>query len=159
AWQGGGGMIDTVTVESSTYARPPAKFEAGTPDIAAVVAFRPAIEYLERVGMEVIAAHERMLLDYATERLAQVPGLRIVGTSPHKAGVISFVMERVHPHDVATILDERGVAVRAGHHCCQPLMRRFGIAATARASFSLYNTRAEVDALVEGLHAVQSMFA
>lgn len=158
-WQGGGDMIETVTLERSTWARLPAKFEAGTPDIAAVVAFRAAIEYLERLGMDAVARHERALLEYATARLATVEGLRVIGTAPEKAGVISFTMPGAHPHDIATILDDHGIAIRAGHHCAQPLMRRFGVAATARASFYVYNTRDEVDALVQALGEVRAVFA
>lgn len=158
-WQGGGDMIETVMIDRSTYARPPAKFEAGTPDIAAVVAFRAAIEYLEAIGVDAIAAHEHALLERATARAAEVPGLRVIGTAPEKAGVLSFVLDGVHPHDIATILDQHGIAVRAGHHCAQPLMRRLGVPATARASFYLYNTPGEVDALIDALQAVRAMFA
>ncbi len=158
-WQGGGDMIDTVTFERTTYARLPAKFEAGTPDIASVVAFRQAIEYLERVDRAAVAAHEHDLLSYATEQVHEVDGVRLIGTAPEKTGVLSFVLEGVHPHDVATVLDSDGIAIRAGHHCAQPLMRRFGVPATARASFYLYNTRHEVDALVRALHRVRALFA
>lgn len=158
-YQGGGDMIDTVTEEGTTFARLPSKFEAGTPDIAAVVAFAPAIAYLQRLGMQGIAAHERDMLAYATERLAEVPGTHVIGSAPHKAGVLSFTMDGVHPHDIGTILDADGVAIRAGHHCAQPLMRRFGLPSTARASFYVYTTREDVDALIEGLHAVRRIFA
>ena len=158
-YQGGGDMIDTVTLEKSTWARLPAKFEAGTPDIASVVAFRAAIEYLENVGLDAVARHEHALLEYATAAVGSLDGVRLVGTAPEKAGVLSFTMAAAHPHDIATILDDHGIAIRAGHHCAQPLMRRYGVAATARASFYLYNTRDEVDALVNALGAVRAMFA
>jgi cysteine desulfurase/selenocysteine lyase len=158
-YQGGGDMIETVTIEKTTFAKLPAKFEAGTPDIGAVVAYRAAIEYLQRVGLDTIAAHEHELLDYATARAQNIPGLRIYGTGPHKAGVLSFTMVGVHPHDIGTILDTDGVAVRAGHHCAQPLMQRFGIPSTARASFYLYNTRDEVDVLMHSLERVRALFS
>jgi cysteine desulfurase / selenocysteine lyase len=158
-WMGGGDMIEHVSFERTTYARLPSKFEAGTPSIGDVVAYRHAFEYLEQVGMERVAAHEHALLAYATERVRDVPGLRVVGTAEQKAGVLSFVMDCAHPHDIGTILDGHGIAVRAGHHCAQPLMRRLGLAATARASFSLYNTPDEVDALVRALHHVREVFA
>ncbi len=158
-YMGGGDMIDTVTEEGTTYAKLPSKFEAGTPDIAAVVAFAPAIAYLQQLGMEAIAVHEHDMLEYATERLAEVPGTQVVGTARHKAGVLSFTMEGVHPHDIGTILDGEGVAIRSGHHCAQPLMRRFGLPSTARASFYVYTTRADVDALIQGLHSVRRVFA
>lgn len=158
-YMGGGDMIDTVTEEGTTYAPLPAKFEAGTPDIAAVVAFAPAIAYLQRLGMQAVAAHEHDMLEYATERLAEVPGTHVVGTARHKAGVLSFTMDGVHPHDIGTILDGEGIAIRAGHHCAQPLMRRFGLPSTARASFYVYTTRDDVDALIQGLHSVRRIFA
>lgn len=158
-WMGGGDMIEHVSLERSTWARLPSKFEAGTPSIGDVVAYRHAFEYLEQVGMERVAAHERALLAYATERVQDVPGVRLVGTARHKAGVLSFVMDCAHPHDIGTILDGEGIAVRAGHHCAQPLMRRYGLSSTARASFALYNTRDEVDALVSALHRVREVFA
>lgn len=158
-WMGGGDMIDHVSFERTTYARLPSKFEAGTPSIGDVVAYRHAFEYLEQVGMDRVAAHEHALLAYATERVQEVPGLRVVGTAENKAGVLSFVMDCAHPHDIGTILDGHGIAVRAGHHCAQPLMRRLGLPSTARASFYLYNTRDEVDALVRALHHVREVFA
>lgn len=158
-YQGGGDMIETVTFEKSTWAQLPSKFEAGTPDIAGVVAFRHAMEYLLTVGRENIATHEHHLLHYATAQVAEIPGLRVIGTSPQKAGVLSFVMDCAHPHDIGTILDTEGIAIRAGHHCAQPLMRRFGVPSTARASFYLYNTLDEVDVLVSALHRVRSLFA
>jgi cysteine desulfurase/selenocysteine lyase len=157
-YQGGGDMIETVTIDKTTYAPAPSRFEAGTPDIGSVVAFRAAIEYLERVGLDAISRHEHMLLAEATARVSALPGVRLIGTAPGKAGVLSFTMEGVHPHDIATILDQHGIAIRAGHHCTQPLMRRFECSATARASFYLYNTLDEVDALVRGLEAVREVF-
>ncbi|MGQ0650358.1 MAG: aminotransferase class V-fold PLP-dependent enzyme [Gemmatimonadaceae bacterium] len=158
-YQGGGDMIETVTFERTTYAKLPSKFEAGTPDIANIVAYRHAFEYLLQVGLAAIAAHEHELLAYATERVAEVPGLRVVGTAPSKAGVLSFVMDCAHPHDIGTVLDQEGVAIRAGHHCTQPLMRRLGVPSTARASFYLYNTREEVDVLISALQRVRTLFA
>jgi cysteine desulfurase/selenocysteine lyase len=157
-WQGGGGMIESVTFEKTSYAPIPAKFEAGTPNIAGAVALGAAIEYLEAVGVERIAAHEQALLAYATEALQEIPGLALIGTAAEKASVVSFAMEGAHAHDVATILDREGVAVRAGHHCAQPVMQRFGVTATVRASLGLYNTRADVDALAAGLRTVAEVF-
>ncbi|RMD79502.1 MAG: cysteine desulfurase [Gammaproteobacteria bacterium] len=157
-WQGGGDMIRTVSFSGSTFADPPHKFEAGTPHIAGAIGLGAAVDYLEGLGMEAVRAHEEALLAYATEAVAGVPGLRLVGTAPEKAGILSFVLEGVHPHDIGTILDHEGVAVRAGHHCAMPVMERFGLAATARASFGLYNTREEVDALVDALHRVREIF-
>jgi cysteine desulfurase / selenocysteine lyase len=158
-YQGGGGMIETVTIERSTWAPLPAKFEAGTPMIAQAIGLGAALDYVNGIGRESIARWEQQLLDHATELLSDIPGCRIVGTAPDKAGVLSFVFEDVHPHDIGTILDAEGIAIRAGHHCAQPLMRHFGLAATARASFALYNTKAEVDALAVGLKNVSRMFA
>jgi len=158
-WQGGGDMIATVSFEGSTWAPSPQKFEAGTPNIAGVAGLGAALEYLERVGLDAVRAHEHELLEYATARVAEIPGLRVVGTAREKAGVLSFVMDCAHPHDIGTILDLEGVAIRAGHHCTQPLMRRLGVPATARASFALYTTREDVDALVAGLHKVRETFA
>ncbi len=157
-YQGGGDMILSVTFEKTTWNRVPHKFEAGTPDIAGVIALGPAIDFLEATGMDAIAAHERDLLRHATERLSAVPGLRIFGTAREKAAVLSFNLEGVHPHDVGTILDQEGVAIRTGHHCAQPVMERYGVAATARASFGLYNTREEADALVAALGRVAEVF-
>lgn len=157
-WQGGGDMIETVTFERSTWAPIPAKFEAGTPHIAGVAGLGAALEYLEGIGRAAIAAHEDDILRYATARVAEVPGLRVIGTAREKASVLSFVLDGVHPHDVGTVLDEGGVAIRAGHHCAQPLMRRLGVPATARASFALYTTRDDVDALVAGLQRVRALF-
>jgi cysteine desulfurase/selenocysteine lyase len=158
-WQGGGDMIETVTLERSTWAEPPAKFEAGTPMIAQVIGLGAALEYVESVGRVAIGAWEEELLAYATERVGEVEGVRLVGTAREKASVLSFVVEGVHPHDVGTVLDDDGIAIRAGHHCAQPVMQRLGLPATARASFAFYNTRAEVDALVRGLRRVRSVFA
>ena len=157
-YQGGGDMIETVTIEKTTYAKAPSKFEAGTPNIADVVAFRSAIEYLEQVGLDAISRHEHALLAEATARVSALPGIRLVGTAPGKAGVLSFTMDGVHPHDIATILDQHGIAIRAGHHCTQPLMAHYGCGATARASFYLYNTMDEVSALVSGLERVRELF-
>ncbi|MGQ0537463.1 MAG: cysteine desulfurase [Gemmatimonadaceae bacterium] len=157
-WQGGGDMIETVSFAKTTYAAPPARFEAGTPDIAAAAGLGAAIDYLNGVDFAALAAHERDLQLYASERVAQVPGVRLVGTAREKEAVVSFVMAGIHPHDIASVLDFQGVAVRAGHHCTQPLMQRLGVHATARASFAMYNTRGEVDALVAGLAEVRQVF-
>ncbi len=156
-WQGGGDMIETVTFEQTTYSEPPHKFEAGTPNIADALAFAEAIDFLEGVGQDRIAAYERDLLDYATGQLLQIEGIRLVGTATNKASVLSFLIGDIHPYDAGTILDRLGIAVRTGHHCAQPLMRRFGIPGTVRASFALYNTFEEVDALVDGVRRVREM--
>jgi cysteine desulfurase/selenocysteine lyase len=158
-YQGGGEMILTVSFEKSTWAPLPHKFEAGTPDIAGVVGFGAALDYVNELGFEAIGAHERELLAYATEKLQEVPGLRLIGTAAHKAAVLSFVLGDVHPHDVGTILDQQGVCVRTGHHCAQPVMQRFGVPATVRASLALYNDRNDVDRLVAGLRVVREVFA
>ena len=158
-WQGGGDMIETVTLERSTWAAPPARFEAGTPMIAEVIGLGAALSYVESVGRVAIGAWEEELLAYATEQVSELEGIRLVGTAREKASVLSFVVDGVHPHDVGAVLDDEGVAIRAGHHCAQPVMQRFGVPATARASFAFYNTRAEVDALVRGLRRVRSVFA
>ncbi len=157
-WQGGGDMIRSVTFEKTLYNDLPYKFEAGTPNIAGAVGLRVAIDYVRGVGLDEIAAYEHELLVYGTERLSRIDGLRLVGTAREKAAVLSFVLDGIHPHDIATILDRRGIAVRAGHHCAQPVMDRYGIAATSRASLAFYNTREEIDALVGGLEAVKEMF-
>ena len=157
-FEGGGDMILSVTFEKTTYNTIPHKFEAGTPPIAAAIGLGEAIDYLEAVGMDRIAAHEHTLLDHATRAMSQIEGVRIVGTAKDKAGVLSFTVKGVHPHDVGTILNEEGVAVRTGHHCAQPVMQRFGIPATARASFYFYNTLAEVDALAAAVRKVQKIF-
>ena len=158
-WQGGGDMIETVTLERSTWAAPPARFEAGTPMIAQVIGLGAALEYVEGVGRAAIGTWEEELLAYATERVRELDGVRLIGTAREKASVLSFVVEGVHPHDVGAVLDDDGIAIRAGHHCAQPVMQRFGLPATARASFAFYNTRDEVDALVRGLRRVRSVFA
>ncbi len=158
-YQTGGDMIRSVTFEKTTWAPLPNKFEAGTPAIAQAIALGAAIDYLTGIGMERIAAHERDLLTYATQRLSAVDGLRIIGTAPGKASVISFDLDCAHPHDVATIADRAAVAVRAGHHCAQPLMERLGVPATTRASFGLYNTRADADSLAEAMEQVRRIFA
>jgi cysteine desulfurase/selenocysteine lyase len=155
---GGGDMIENVSFKGTTYAPVPQKFEAGTPDIASVIGFGAAIEYLEAIGMDRIAAYEQSLLVYATERLSEIPGLRIIGPAKQKAAVISFVLEDAHPHDIGTVLDGEGIAIRAGHHCAQPLMNRMGVPATARASFSFYNTREDVDRLITALHKTWELF-
>ena len=157
-YKGGGDMILSVSFEKTTYNVIPHKFEAGTPPIAAVVTLGAAVDYLTGIGVERAGAHETDLLDYATEQVNRLPGVRIVGTAENKAAVLSFVVEGVHPHDVGTLLNEEGVAVRTGHHCAQPVMQRFGIPATSRASFALYNTMEEVDALVAGIRKVQQVF-
>lgn len=157
-YQGGGDMIASVSFEKTTYAPLPAKFEAGTPAIAQASALAAAVEYVQSIGLDRIRAHEDELLAYATIRLNQLEGLRIIGTTPHKASVVSFVLDYAHPHDIAQIFDSRGVAIRAGHHCAQPLMQHFRIPATARASFGMYNTKAEIDALVDAIRKVEEMF-
>lgn len=158
-YQGGGDMIRSVTFERTIYNELPYKFEAGTPHIAGVIALGAALEYLTGIGLQHICAHERDLLDYGTDALRSVPGLNVIGTAKEKAGVISFVIEGIHPHDMGTILDRQGIAIRTGHHCAQPVMQRFGIPATARASFGLYNTTSEIDALVAGIHKLKEVFA
>ena len=157
-FKGGGDMILSVTFEKTVYNTIPHKFEAGTPPIAAAIGLGAAIDYLSATGMERIAAHELDLLNYATEQVNRMPGVRIIGTAEKKAAVLSFAVDGVHPHDVGTLLNEEGVAIRTGHHCAQPVMKRFGVAATSRASFAFYNTLAEVDALVAGIRAVQKIF-
>jgi len=158
-YQGGGDMIASVTFAETTYKEPPHRFEAGTPAITEVIGLGAAIEYLSTIGLTRIARHEKELLAYATEKLRAINSLKIVGTTPNKAAIISFVMQGAHPHDIGTILDRQGVAVRAGHHCAQPLMEHLGLAATARASFGLYNTLGDIDALVAALRKVQEIFA
>lgn len=157
-WQGGGEMIEQVTLERSTWAAPPARFEAGTPPIAQVIGLGAAIEYVESVGLDRIGAWESELLRLATERIGDIPGVRLVGTAPEKAAVLSFLMEGVHPHDLGTVLDDEGVAVRAGHHCAQPVMMRFGIPATVRASFAFYNTPDEIEVLAQGVARAREVF-
>jgi cysteine desulfurase/selenocysteine lyase len=157
-WQGGGDMILSVSFSGSQWNEVPFKFEAGTPDIAGAIGFAAALEWVDSVGLGAIAAHEADLLAYATARVRELPHVRLIGTAPQKVGVLSFVFDDVHPHDVGTILDQHGVAVRTGHHCAQPVMERFGVPATVRASFAAYNTHAEVDALIDGLRGVREMF-
>jgi cysteine desulfurase/selenocysteine lyase len=157
-YQGGGDMILSVTMEKTIYNRVPYRFEAGTPDVAGAVGLGAAIDYLERVGLDAISAHDRELLAYAEQAVGGVPGVRILGQGRERSGVVSFVMDDIHPHDIGTILDREGIAVRTGHHCAQPLMQCFGVAATVRASLALYNTREDVDALVRGIHKVREVF-
>jgi cysteine desulfurase/selenocysteine lyase len=157
-WQGGGDMILNVTFERTTYNELPYKFEAGTPHISGAVGLGAAIDYVETLGIDAIAAHEHVLLEAATAALTDIPGLRIIGTAAHKAAVVSFVLEGIHPHDLGTILDAEGVAVRTGHHCAQPVMDFFGVPATARASFACYNTLAEVQQLAAALRRAQEVF-
>lgn len=156
-WRGGGEMIKEVTFEKTTYADLPYKFEAGTPNIADVVAAKTAIDYVETLGKDVIAAHEHALLQYATEELKSIDGLRIIGEAKDKVSVISFAIEGLHHQDIGVILDQQGIAIRTGHHCTQPLMQRFGIQGTSRASFAVYNTKEEIDKLVVGLDRVKKM--
>jgi len=156
-YQGGGDMIASVTFDKTIYNRLPYKFEAGTPNIADTIGLGAAIDYLNQLGLDDIEAHEADLLEYATQEVEKISGVSIVGTAREKAGVLSFVMEDIHPHDIGTILDSEGIAIRTGHHCAQPVMQRYGIPATARASFGLYNTREEVDALVAGIRKVQEV--
>ena len=157
-YQGGGDMISSVTFEKSTWNVLPYKFEAGTPNIAGAIGLGTAVDYLSAIGIGRVTAHEEDLLAYATRALSAIPGLTIIGTAPEKIGVLSFVLEGVHPHDVGTVLDQEGIAIRTGHHCAQPVMEFFGVPATARASLALYNTRDEIDALAEGIRKVLRMF-
>ena len=157
-WQGGGDMISTVTFAESTWADLPAKFEAGTPNIAGVVGLGAAIDWVADLGLDVVGSYERELLEYATAQVSSVQGVRVVGTARERASILSFAVEGIHPHDVGQVLDAEGIAIRAGHHCAQPVMAHFGVAATARASFAVYNTRDEVDALVRGIHRVKQVF-
>ena len=157
-YQGGGDMISSVTFEKTLYNKLPYKFEAGTPHIAGVIGLGAAIDYLSGIGLDKITAYERELLDYGTEALSAIPGLRLIGTAREKASLLSFVLDGVHAHDIGTILDHEGIAIRAGHHCAMPVMQRFGVPATARASLAFYNTRAEIDALVRAIHKVKEMF-
>ena len=158
-FKGGGDMILSVTFEKTIYNTIPQKFEAGTPPIAAAIGLGAAVDYLSAIGMEAIATHEHALLNYATEQIRCLPGVRIVGTAALKAAVLSFVVEGVHPHDIGTLLNQQGIAVRTGHHCAQPVMQRFKIPATSRASFAFYNSMAEVDILIAGIRAAQKVFA
>jgi len=158
-WQGGGDMIEAVSFSGTTFKPPPERFEAGTPPILEAVGLGAAIDYVTAIGMDAIAAHERRLLEYATDRMQAVDGVRIIGTAPGKAAIVSFTVEGVHPHDVGSLLDRAGVAVRVGRHCAEPLIERFGVGATARASFGLYNTMAEADALADAAKAAREFFA
>jgi cysteine desulfurase/selenocysteine lyase len=157
-YQGGGDMIRLVTFEKTEYAELPNKFEAGTPSIADVIGLGAALDWLTAIGLDAVAAHEHELLDYATAQLSEIPGLAIMGRARDKAALVAFTMQGIHPHDIGTILDREGVAIRAGHHCAQPVMQRYGVPATARASFAVYNTRDEVDVLVKALWKVKEMF-
>ena len=158
-YQGGGDMILSVSFEKTEYNVLPFRFEAGTPNIAGAIALGAAIDYVQEIGLDKIATYEDKLLAYATEAMADIPGIRLIGTARNKASVLSFLIEGVHPHDIGTILDREGIAIRAGHHCAQPVMERFGVPATARASFAFYNTLEEVDALVAGIRKVQEVFS
>ena len=158
-YEGGGEMIRTVSFERTLYKDAPDRFEAGTPNIAGAIGLAAAIDYLTAVDLDRVAAYEQDLLGYGTEALADIAGLRLTGTAPHKAGILAFVIEDIHPHDLGTILDRDGIAVRAGHHCCQPLMARLGVPATVRASLALYNTREEIDALASSLRTARPVFA
>jgi len=153
-YQGGGDMIASVSFEKTTFNSLPHKFEAGTPHIAGGIGLGIAIDYLTSIGIDRIAAHEHELLDYATEALTSIPRVKIIGTAREKASVLSFTIDSIHPHDIGTILDQEGIAIRAGHHCAQPVMKRFGVPATARASFALFNTKSEIDVLVDGINRV-----
>ena len=157
-YQGGGDMISSVTFEKTTYNKIPYKFEAGTPYIAGGYGLAAAIDYLDAIGMEAIGEYEHGLLEYATRAVSGIPGLEIIGTAKEKAGVLSFTLDGIHPHDIGTILDQEGIAIRTGHHCAQPLMDRFGIPATARASLAFYNTKEEIDQLILGLRKVIEVF-
>lgn len=157
-YQGGGDMIMSVTFEKTVYNRVPYKFEAGTPDIAGVIGLGAALDYVTNLGIENIGAHESVLLRYATDAVSSIPGLRIIGTAKDKASVLSFTMQDIHPHDIGTILDQEGVAIRTGHHCSQPVMQHFGVEATARASLGFYNTKKEIDTLVRGIEKVREIF-
>jgi cysteine desulfurase / selenocysteine lyase len=152
-------MISSVTFEKTIYNKLPFKFEAGTPHVAGAIGLAAALDYVGSLGMANVGAYEHDVLDYAIQSVGSIPGIHLVGTARNKTGVVSFTMEHIHPHDIGTILDQEGIAVRTGHHCAQPIMQRFGIPATARASFALYNTRQEVDALVAGIQKVREVFA
>ncbi len=157
-YQGGGSMVEAVTFAKTTYNKIPHKFEAGTPNVANVIGFHAALEFLNTIGMKKIAAHEQELLRYATEQLLTIPDLRIIGTAKNKVGVISFVLQNIHPHDVGTVLDHEGIAVRAGHHCAMPLMQRFNVPATVRVSFAVHNKQKDIDALIAGIQVAKRLF-
>ena len=156
---GGGEMIKSVTFEKTIYNDLPYKFEAGTPNIAGAIGLGAAVDYVQSVGYEAFGAHEDELLEYGTKALSSIGGLRIIGTAPRKAGILSFVIDNIHPHDIGTILDAEGIAVRTGHHCAQPVMQRFQIPATARASLAMYNTKEDIDALVRGIDRAIEVFS
>jgi cysteine desulfurase/selenocysteine lyase len=156
-YQGGGDMVASVSFDKTTYREAPHRFEAGTPHVAGAVGLAAAVEFLDRVGLDRIEAHERALVALATDALGALPGVRLIGRAAHRIGILSFACAGIHPHDVATVLDREGVAIRAGHHCCQPLMDRLGVAGTARASLAVYNTRGDIDVLVRALHGVQEL--
>ena len=158
-WQGGGDMIKTVAFEGSTWNEIPYKFEAGTPDMSGAIGFAAALDYITTLGLDAIHQHEQALLDYATPRVAEIPGLRLIGTAKNKGGILSFTMDCAHPHDIGAILDQEGVAIRTGHHCTMPLMARFNVPATARASLALYNGKEDIDQLIAALHKVRKLFA
>ena len=158
AYQGGGDMIRSVSFEGTTYNDLPYKFEAGTPNIAGAIGLGAALDYVTNLGIDAIAAHEHEILEAATSKMGEIPGVRLIGTAPGKSSIVSFIMDGVHPHDVGTVVDNEGVAIRTGHHCAMPLMKRFGVAATARASFALYNTREEVEALAAAIWKVKEVF-
>jgi cysteine desulfurase/selenocysteine lyase len=158
-WQGGGDMIKVVSFERTVYNDLPYKFEAGTPHIAGGIGLGAAVDYVRQVGLDAIGRHEQAVLEYATAAAQRISGLRLIGTARHKASILSFVMDGIHPHDLGTILDSHGVAIRTGHHCAMPIMERFRIPATARASFAFYNTTVEVDRLMAGILAAQKVFA
>ena len=157
-FKGGGDMIASVTFEKTTYNTIPHKFEAGTPPIAAAIGFGAAVDYLSAVNMSTIAAYEHDLITYATEQIRRIPGIRIIGAAAEKVAVLSFSVDRIHPHDIGTLLNQEGIAVRTGHHCAQPVMRHFKVPATTRASFAFYNSMIEVDALISGIQKIQKIF-
>jgi len=157
-YQGGGDMIRRVTFAKTEYAEPPRRFEAGTPDIAGAIGLGAALDYLGAIGLDTVASRERALLAQAKERVSSLPGVRLVGTAPEKVAILSFVVEGLHAHDLATVLDREGIAIRAGHHCAMPAMERFGIPGTARVSLGFYNTEEEIDRLVAGIVAAQRLF-
>jgi cysteine desulfurase/selenocysteine lyase len=158
-YQGGGDMILSVTFEQTTFQDPPARFEAGTPDISGAIGLASAIDYVESVGRAAIAEHEAILTGYGVDRISRLPGVRLVPAGQQRLGILSVAVDGIHPHDLATVLDQHGVAVRAGHHCAQPLMEKLGLAATTRASLGIYNDESDIDALVEAIKAAQAMFA